>query len=73
MSFNMRRREFRFEFDADPGIDAPTVIYVPQVHYPGGFEVELSGGEIEETGDRQLLALHIKESGIHTVVIKPSR
>ena len=73
MSFDMRRREFRCEFDADPGIDAPTVIYVPKVHYPGGVEVELSGGEIEETGDRQLLALRIKESGIHTVVIKPSR
>ena len=71
MRFNMKSKEFRFGFDADPSIDAPTVIYVPEIHYPSGFEVELSEGELEETRDPQKLSFRVHKSGIHTVVIKP--
>ena len=71
MRFNMKSKEFRFGFDADPSIDAPTVIYVPEIHYPSGFEVELSEGELEETRDPQKLSFRVNKSGIHTVVIKP--
>ena len=71
MRFSVKRREFRFVFDADPRIDAPTVLYVPEVHYPDGFEVELSEGEIEETGDPQILVFRVLQSGVHTVVIRP--
>ena len=73
MEFSLKRREFRFEFDADPSIDAPTVLYVPEIHYPNGFEVELSGGELEETRDPQMLTFRVHQSGIHTVVIKPKK
>ncbi|GAF95659.1 unnamed protein product, partial [marine sediment metagenome] len=73
MKFALKRREFRFEFDADPSIDAPTVLYVPEVHYPDGFEVELSEGELEETRDPQMLTFRVHQSGIHTVVIKPKK
>ena len=73
MKFSLKRREFRFEFDADPIIDAPTVLYVPEIHYPNGFEVELSEGELEETGDPQMLTFRVNQSGIHTVVIKPKK
>ena len=73
MKFSLKRREFQFEFDADPSIDAPTVLYVPEIHYPKGFEVELSGGELEETRDPQMLTFRVHQSGIHTVVIKPKK
>ena len=73
MKFSLKHKEFRFEFDADPSIDAPTVLYVPEIHYPNGFEVELSEGELEETGDPQMLTFRVHQSGIHTVVIKPKK
>ena len=73
MGFSPRSREFRFEFDADPGVDAPTIIFVPEIHYPDGFEAELSGGEVEETGDPQRLALRTPQRGRHMVVIRPKK
>ena len=73
MGFSPRSGEFRFVFDADPGVDAPTIIYAPEVHYPDGFDVELSGGELEETGDPQRLALRTRQGGRHTVVVRPKR
>lgn len=73
MEFSLKRKEFRFEFDADPSIDAPTVLYVPEIHYPHGFEVELSEGELEETWDPQMLTFRVHQIGIHTVVIKPKK
>jgi hypothetical protein len=72
-SFNLKQREFRFKFDAELAINAPTVLYVPEIQYPSGFEVELSEGELEETRDPQLLAFRVNHSGIHTVVIKPRK
>ena len=73
MEFSLRRKEFRFEFDADPSVDAPKVSYVPELHYPDGFEVELSEGVLEETGDNQALTFRVNQSGVHTVVIKPKK
>jgi len=43
------------------------------LHYPDGYEVELSEGELEETGDPQMLTFRVHQSGGHTVVIKPKK
>lgn len=47
MSFNLQTRVFSFRFCPDPGIHAPTEIYIPPYQYPEGFIVRISGGKWE--------------------------
>jgi hypothetical protein len=42
MAFSLKKKEFRFVFDANSDVDAPSIIYVPSYHYPDGFQVLLS-------------------------------
>ncbi len=71
MSFSIKSKVFRFKFDANTRIRAPTVIYVPAYHYPDGFQVELAYWDHVDVGDHQLFAFRVLEPGIHTLVIKP--
>ncbi len=43
MRFVAARREFTLRWHPDRTIDAPTVVYVPRLHYPEGFAVEAEG------------------------------
>lgn len=73
MGFSRKNRVFKFEFDADTRINAPTILFVPEIQYPTGYEVELSEGEFEITEDSQLIGIHVGKNGIHTVIIKPKQ
>jgi endoglycosylceramidase len=64
-SFNPDTRLFRMEFFSDPGLGQPTEIFVPERHYPGGWELSLSGTDrYTTTRDeaRQLLFLNVENS-----------
>lgn len=69
MEFNLKRGTFHFKFDGDSTIKAPTVIYIPKIQYPFGYEINASDGEVEEKEDEQLIYLNIKKDGIHTIKI----
>lgn len=56
MAFDLERGEFTAELEREPGIDAPTVIYVPRVHYPDGPTVIVSTGEAMYHATSQLLS-----------------
>ncbi len=58
MSFDIGKREFKFEFRHDPAISAPTELYVPNYAYPHGYSVEVSDGSFEVMREQQTLIYH---------------
>jgi hypothetical protein len=69
MEFNLKEKRFQFKFDGDSSIKKPTIIYVPKIHYPEGFQVQVSKGKIEKQDNRQLVLIKIETDGIHRVDI----
>ena len=69
MEFNFKEKSFNFEFDADSSIKAPTIIYVPKIQYPYGYEIKVSEGKIFNKADEQLVHIEVEKDGIHTVNI----
>lgn len=55
MSFDIRKRIFEFEFRHDPGVNAPTELFVPNYQYPEGYTVKVSDGTYEIDRERQVL------------------
>jgi len=68
MEFTMNRGVFIFEFDGDTSLSSPTVLYVPTVHYPNGFDIMVSEGDIRRE-EKQLVSIRIHENGPHRVKI----
>ncbi|MFW9831203.1 MAG: glycosyl hydrolase family 5, partial [Candidatus Thorarchaeota archaeon] len=71
MNFSLKQKVFQFEFEADLNIKAPTIVYVPEFHYPKGFQVVLPWWEHVDVGDDQLFAFFAKQSGVQELIIKP--
>ncbi|MFX1419163.1 MAG: cellulase family glycosylhydrolase [Promethearchaeota archaeon] len=69
MEFNFKEKRFHFEFNGDLSIKEPTIIYVPKIHYPEGYQIQVSEGKIEKNEDDQLVLVKIENEGIHTVDI----
>lgn len=69
MEFYIKDGTFNFEFDGKTSIQAPTIIYIPKIHYPNGYEIIVSEGEIKKEEDIQLVFVKIKEDGFHSVNI----
>ncbi len=69
MEFNFEDKKFYFEFDGDSSIKSPTIIFVPRIQYPDGYDIEVFGGEIDKRVDKQLVFIHIKHDGVHRVKI----
>lgn len=55
--FDLATRTFEYEFQPDPALTVPTEIFVPQLQYPGGYQVELSGGSYAQDRDGAQLLL----------------
>jgi hypothetical protein len=43
MSFDRITGKFRYSFEADFSIEAPTEIFIPSIHYPNGFDIDTRG------------------------------
>ncbi len=69
MDFNYKVKTFNFEFDADSSIEAPTIIYVPHIQYPKGYEIKVSEGDVEKKDAEQLVFIRTKKDGDHTINI----
>ncbi len=71
MSFD-RRRIFRLTFRGDPGVQAPTEIFVPEVQYPRGYGVEVSDGDWAVGDDPQVLLYRASAGAVvHAIRICP--
>jgi hypothetical protein len=44
MAFDPATATFELEIEGDAKVTAPTLIYVPRLHYPDGVEVSVSSG-----------------------------
>lgn len=72
MSFDIKRKQFEFEFRHEPGVEAPTEIFVPDFQYPHGIRVIISDGTYEYDQDLQVLIYnHTLQKEIHRVRIEP--
>jgi len=69
MNFQMKEGFFYFEFDGEVSIKGPTVLYIPRIHYPNGYNINISEGEIQKDEKNQLVSIIIKENGIHTIKV----
>jgi hypothetical protein len=57
-----------FQYRHDPAIQKPTEIFVPALHYPQGYTVEVSDGRYETDPNRQLLHYwHTSTQEVHTL------
>ena len=74
VSFDSRRRFFRFSFRHDPSIHAPTEIFVPALQYPDGVRVKVSDGAWEmQSEEQRLLYTHGTERREHFIQLSPAR
>jgi hypothetical protein len=72
MSFNLKRRTFTFSFRHDPAVQAPTELYVPNLHYPSGYRIEMSDGEHQIDREAQsLVYYHSTSQRIHRLRLRP--
>ncbi|MFW9971035.1 MAG: hypothetical protein ACFFDF_12650, partial [Candidatus Odinarchaeota archaeon] len=70
MEFNYKEKTFYFEFDANSYISSPTIIYIPKIQFPEGYDIKITEGELKKNEDEQLIFINTKKDGIHSVKIK---
>lgn len=72
MSFTMKSGIFEMTFRHDPGVSAPTEIFVPRFQYPGGVQVEVSDGTFALAAERQVLEYrHGMDRAEHIIRLSP--
>ncbi|MFX1567448.1 MAG: cellulase family glycosylhydrolase [Promethearchaeota archaeon] len=69
MEFIYKEKTFNFDYEADSSLEAPTIIYVPQIQYPNGFKIEVSEGNIDKNEKEQLVFIRTKKDGVHNIKI----
>lgn len=60
--------KFFLDFGVHP-IEAPTIIYIPNIQYPNGYEIKVSDGDIDIKDTEQLVLIRTKKDRLHTIVI----
>ena len=70
MKFDLASRIFDFEFRSDPGVGAPTEIFVPALQYPQGYRVEVSDGSYQMDG-QTIIFSHNHNHETHRLTIRP--
>ncbi len=72
MAFDLKRRVFHLAFRHEPTVQAPTEIFVPNLHYPDGCEVEVSDGAYTIDRVAQMLTYrHGSDGEVHHIHIRP--
>ena len=46
MTYDRKSHHFRFVYEAKPNMGAPTEIFVPDMHYANGYDVEIEGPDV---------------------------
>jgi hypothetical protein len=68
MEYIMKKGTFLFEFDGDISLKTPTILYVPKIQYPSGFDITVSEGDIKKDKE-QHVSIIIHKNGLHSVKI----
>lgn len=72
MQFRMHNKNFYLKYRHDPQVTEPTEIFIPNVQYPNGIEVEISDGTWKYDQEEFLLTVyHTTEQEIHEIKVKP--
>jgi len=72
LSFDMKRRIFRFSFRSTTAMAAPTEIYIPTLHYPQGCRIQVSDGSyVFDPSGCRLQYWHDPKNEAHTVIVQP--
>ncbi|NHJ47244.1 MAG: glycoside hydrolase family 5 protein [Asgard group archaeon] len=69
MSFNRRKGIFTLEFINENKIKEASIIYVPDIQYPNGYNVDLDNGYYEKIPENQLLLIKCDIDGANTIRI----
>ncbi len=69
LEFRSKSGSFTLEYQANPAIPEPTVIYVPRIQYPMGYEVVARGFSIHQDEANQLVSVTATAPGNCTVAI----
>lgn len=67
MSFDPHDGAFGYRYRPDPGVTAPTRIFVSPLHYPHGWRVTVDHGRVVARSARQVLVAAAPEAGVVTV------
>jgi endoglycosylceramidase len=63
---------FSYTYDPDASIAAPTTVFVPPIHYPDGYRVQVEGARVVSAPDAPWLEL-VNEAGAHRVHLTVTR
>jgi len=69
MKFDRVTGLFDYTFDIDPAANDATEIFVPNLQYPRGCEIEVIGGAAELNLDHQRALIKVEQPGEVRVVI----
>jgi hypothetical protein len=74
MRFDGRRALFEYLYQADPGPEAPTEIFVPACHYPAGYRAEASFVENASPGkaNSDIITLE-RDPAASTLLVRPPK
>lgn len=74
VSFDHAQGAFTAVIDVDAAISAPTQVYMPDIWYGPGADIEVSGGTYTVTTERsnQMISWHHSGGGEQTITIRPS-
>ena len=68
MSFDIDRRVFEFAFRHDPAVTAPTEVFVPNLQYPRGYQVQVSDGQVQvDPAAQTVVYRHSTDRAEHTL------
>ncbi len=68
-SFDLATGAFKLVIETEPVMGLPTIIYVPRLHYPAGFEAEVTDGKTTYSTETQLLSWQGESGGRQTLTL----
>lgn len=69
-TFERDNGRFELHIAANPAVAAPTEVYIPRLHYPGGPDIWVSHGRCEYNPVTQLLTWRCDKPGSQTLTVK---
>ncbi|MHA2249509.1 MAG: cellulase family glycosylhydrolase [Candidatus Kariarchaeaceae archaeon] len=70
-NFDHKKRIFRFTFQSKANIEGESEVFIPEIQYPNGFEVQLSSGQYQYDEISQILRIQVPSSDVISIIIKP--
>jgi hypothetical protein len=70
MAFNRKKKHFVLEYENNPIIIGPSVIYVPNIQYPNDYLVTAPGSRYVKDRNEQILEVYFNSRGKHKIEIK---